>query len=299
MNVIRSARPPRLYVVADGPRSGVPGELDRCNEARLIASQIDWPCELHTLFRRENFGCKKSVSEGIDWFYDQEEEGIILEDDVLPVSSFFNYCDELLEKYRHDTNVGIISGSNFVGKYYKVSSSYIFSRNAHIWGWASWRRVWRNYDVSMSLWPIHRKAGLIESVFPNDPQLSNSWISQFDDVYSGQIDTWDAQLAHMLWSNAYLSILPAINQTQNLGFGVGAAHTTGSLPKYIKDSPPIELTFPLIHPSSIAADPKIDNLINKYVFGESLLDSIKIKVRSIPLLGSSLADIRNFLRRFF
>src|SRR5437660_281578 len=85
---IRRARPPRLYVAADGPRSSRAGEQERCDAVRRIATSVDWPCELVTLFRKTNMGCKRAVSSAISWFFEHEEEGIVLEDDCLPDSTF-------------------------------------------------------------------------------------------------------------------------------------------------------------------------------------------------------------------
>jgi hypothetical protein len=99
-DAIRAARPARLYVAADGPRADRAGEAERCAEVRAMATAVDWPCEVLTLFRDANLGCKRGVAEGIDWFFAHEAEGIILEDDVLPHPSFFAYCATLLERYR-------------------------------------------------------------------------------------------------------------------------------------------------------------------------------------------------------
>ena len=147
---IRSARPPRLYVAADGPRTSRSGEADRCRLVREIASRVDWTCELHTLFREANLGCKLGVSGAIDWFFQSETEGIILEDDVVPLASFFGLCDELLETYRDDPKVFAVSGCNLVSSVYRPNHSYFFSRYCHVWGWATWRRAWEHYDVPMN-----------------------------------------------------------------------------------------------------------------------------------------------------
>src|ERR1700690_1974577 len=134
---IRSAQPPRLYVAADGPRGARAGEAERCAEVRRIATAVNWPCEVKTLFRDCNLGCKMGVSSGITWFFEHEPEGIILEDDVLPVPTFFDFCDELLARFRNDDRVAMISGSNLIAGHFDPAESYFFSRCAQIWGWAS------------------------------------------------------------------------------------------------------------------------------------------------------------------
>ncbi len=149
-DAIRSARPPKLYITADGPRPDRPAEAKLCSEVRAIASAVDWPCEVKTLFRESNLGCKAGVSSGITWFFSHEDEGIILEDDVLPVPTFFNFCDEMLERYRDDARVSMISGCNLISNHFSPKQSYFFSRYNLIWGWATWRRAWQHYDVAMT-----------------------------------------------------------------------------------------------------------------------------------------------------
>ena len=148
-SAIKEVQPPRLYIAADGPRSEQPDEADHCELARTIATKVDWDCEVKTLFRDQNLGIRIAVSQAIDWFFEQEPEGIILEDDCLPDQSFFWFCKELLEKYRNDTRIMHIGGTNFQFGKNRTNYSYYFSRYAHIWGWASWRRAWEYYDEKL------------------------------------------------------------------------------------------------------------------------------------------------------
>jgi hypothetical protein len=109
---IKVGKPRRFYVAADGPRTDRPGEDELCKQTRAIINEVDWDCDVKTLFRTTNGGCKEAVSSVITWFFENEEEGIILEDDCLPADSFFRFCDTLLEKYRFDNRIGNISGRN-------------------------------------------------------------------------------------------------------------------------------------------------------------------------------------------
>src|SRR5262249_20722231 len=142
MEAIRTAGPGRLYVAADGPRDGNADEAKRCAEVRRIATQVDWPCEVQTLFRERNLGCRQAVSSAITWFFEQEQEGIILEDDCLPSPSFFPYCAELLARFRNDERIMCITGCNFQQDMKGYPYSYYFSKYHHVWGWATWRRAW-------------------------------------------------------------------------------------------------------------------------------------------------------------
>lgn len=146
---IRQARPARLYVAADGPRPVREGEAERCAEVRRIATNVDWDCEVHTLFRDENLGCRHAVSSAITWFFVYEEEGIILEDDCIPNQSFFLYCAELLERYRDDERIMCITGDNFQKTMEGYPFGYYFYIYNHCWGWASWRRAWSHYDADL------------------------------------------------------------------------------------------------------------------------------------------------------
>jgi hypothetical protein len=135
---IRKARPPKLYVAADGPRLDREGELEKCAQVRAIATAIDWPCELHTLFRDLNQGCKIAVSTAITWFFEHEEQGIILEDDCLPSQSFFLFCQEMLNHYKNDTRVWHVAGVYPFATDSRDCNAYCFSEYSPIWGWATW-----------------------------------------------------------------------------------------------------------------------------------------------------------------
>lgn len=263
---IRAARPPRLYVAADGPRDSRAGEDQRCAQVRDIATAVDWPCEVKTLFREQNLGCKRAVSSGIDWFFREEPEGIILEDDCLPDPSFFAYCDELLTRYRADPSVMMISGDNFVSAAWMPAESYYFSRYTHIWGWASWRRAWQHYDVSLVKWQRgNLNDPLLRKLFPNSTSARRHWAHIFDAVAGGLIDTWDYQWNHACWSQGGLVCIPRTNLISNIGFGKDATHTTSPESK-MANLPVQALGFPLRHPTAIAWSEKADRWTSTHVF---------------------------------
>ena len=220
---IRRVKPNRLYIAADGPRDVK--ETDSCEQARDTIKAIDWDCEVKTLFRDKNLGCKEAVSSAITWFFEQEEEGIILEDDCLPGDDFFHFCDVLLEKYRFDTRIRHISGCNLQHGQIWGKSSYYFSNMTHVWGWASWKRVWNDYDKDLN---GYQEADVYQQFLKifSEPLLADAWTQIFIDLKAGKIDTWDYQLTITNFFNNGLSIIPNVNLISNIGFGAGATHTT-------------------------------------------------------------------------
>lgn len=256
---IRQVKPSILYIAADAPRKNRPDEILRCQETREIVSHIDWPCELKTLYRDQNLGCKKAVSSAITWFFEQEEYGVILEDDCLPDLSFFPFCEELLLKYKDDNRIGHIGGNNFFRGIVRDNLSYDFCTFSHIWGWASWRRVWQHYDVNFSYWneAVKEKCRM-NSLFNN--LLEKIYFSSFiSDTLKGDrgINTWDVQYLFMLRVQNQLSIYPKVNLVTNIGLNdPNATHTTKKNKKnYILSE---QIQFPLNHPRYILSNKLID-----------------------------------------
>lgn len=221
---IREAKPPRLYVAADGAREIKEGEAEKVQAVReYVMENIDWDCEVKTLFREKNLGCKYAVSGAITWFFENEEQGIILEDDCLPSQSFFWYCEELLERYKNDETVYLISGDARGPESFGMKEDYGFCKYPMIWGWASWARVWKNYDPEISDWPKVRDT-LPASISTYKPTI-RFWKKTFDQLYRKGIDTWDFQFSYLLLRNGGKCIVPRLNLITNIGFGEGATHT--------------------------------------------------------------------------
>jgi hypothetical protein len=265
---IRVAKPEVLLVVADGPRAGKPGEAESCRRTKdLVLSGIDWDTRVLTNFSETNLGCRKRISSGLTWAFEQVEEAIILEDDCLPDPTCFRYCTELLEYYRHDTRVGLIGSNNFQPQPMPLETSYYFSKYGHIWGWASWRRAWKLYDLEMTLWPELRDSGWLEGMFPR-PEHSLYWRQIFDRVWRGEIDTWDYQLAFSLWSQNMISIVPRANLVSNIGAGQDATHTQKVDPR-AHALPTVPMSFPLSHPKHKAIHHKADLYSQMTHYGEA------------------------------
>ncbi len=218
---IKAAQPKYLYIAADGPRDRE--EKLKTDEVRAIFENVDWDCKVLTLFRSVNLGCGKAVSEGILWFFKHVEEGIVLEDDCLPNQSFFAFCSTLLSHYRYDERIGHISGSNFQGGIKRGDADYYFSALTHVWGWAGWRRVWKEYDYHIKSYP---QMNTNFEAFPAHQQFVMNWKQIFDSVYTGKIDTWDYQYAYLNLKKGYKSIIPNVNLIENIGLGISGTHTS-------------------------------------------------------------------------
>jgi hypothetical protein len=250
---IRQAQPPQLLVIADGAR--VPEEIEKCQRARDIIKQVDWECEVLTNFWDTNMGCKVRVSSGLDWVFSQVEEAIILEDDCLPSPSFFSFCQTLLERYRYDERIMNISGDNFQLGQTRSQCSYHFSRYPHIWGWATWRRAWKHYDVDMELWIDFKSSSLFRAMFDTNYEWLY-WLDIFNSVYLGEIDTWDYQWYFCCWIQSALSIEPSVNLVSNLGFRWDATHVKeeNSLAKL-----PVSEILSIVHPAMVTRNNEADN----------------------------------------
>lgn len=252
---IKKSKPKQLFVIADGARNEEEKKL--VEKTREIIKQVDWDCEVKTNYSDKNLGCKARVSSGIDWFFENVEQGIILEDDCLPSQSFFYFCDELLNKYKDDEKVMMISGDNFQFGKNKASYDYYFSkRHFHVWGWATWRKAWNKYDVEMKKWPEVKNSRILEKITTNQKEIFDRK-NTFEKTYEGLINTWDYQWVFTCMLNEGLSIIPNKNLISNIGFDDRGTHTNDSKDNFsnmIKK----ELAYPLKHPNNITFNDTAD-----------------------------------------
>lgn len=256
-DAIRQAKPSRLFVAADGPRDDRAGDAERCEQVRRIIDTVDWDCEVVTLFRERNLGCRRGVSSAIDWFFTKVEEGIILEDDCLPSRSFFGYCQELLEYYRHDTRIMQICGLNVLREWGRNGHSYYYSSYGPVWGWAAWRRAWKFYDMDMVLWPEIRKKRFYED-FCQNYEEAQFRLELYDKVYASEIDTWDYQWGFAKMINHGLSVIASSNLITNIGFDADATHTVSGHNNPYAAMEALELNLPLTHPRYVVRDCQAD-----------------------------------------
>jgi len=229
IEAIRPVAPSRLFVACDGPRSGRSGELDKVLETRrVIEERVDWTCEIQRLYSDENMGCRLGVSRGISWFFEQVEEGIILEEDCIPHPDFFIYCTSLLERYRNDQRIFSICGSNFQCGQRRGTASYYFSIHGDSWGWATWRRAWSTYNKAEHDWSVFRDSGQLKQVF-SIPLERHYWRVTLDQLFKHNLpNTWDYQWFLAGWMNHALHIWPNANLISNAGHDGEGTHTFGA-----------------------------------------------------------------------
>ncbi|MEI6368950.1 MAG: DUF5672 family protein [Nostocales cyanobacterium ELA608] len=303
-DAIREVKPLKLLVISDAPRINREGEAEQCEATRAIINQVDWECEVLTNHSNINLGPRKRISSGLDWVFEQVEEAIVLEHDCLPGATFFRYCEELLEKYRDDERIMIISGSNLQFGRKRNQHSYYFSRYIHIWGWATWRRAWEKYDVSIPKWNELKDSSWLSDLLDNQ-QAVMYWSGIFDAIISGH-DTWDYSLVFSLWINEGLSISPQVNLVSNIGFGENAENCK-NISSILANMLVEELEFPLQHPAVISRHEEADDFTENHFFSASewilnitvlnnaihLLDknTNKINLQNITLVTISSVDI--------
>jgi len=255
---LRVARPKKIWIIADGPSTGRGAEEEAlCREARQEAEQgVTWPCTVQKVYAESNLGIRQRIETGLDEVFRHETEAIILEEDCHPGPDFFPFCEEMLARYRDQPQIAGISGNCYLPEEAVLESSYFYTRYLHIWGWATWARVWRDYDRSVLFWGRNG----FRSYFPESrADEQRYWNRIFQRVAGGKIETWDYPLLAFLWSRGLLAVNPAQNLVENLGIGAGATHTTDreTDPGWGRQQ---RLPRPFVCPPGIRAQSELDRM---------------------------------------
>lgn len=254
-----------LYLVADGPRLGHPGDVENCALARSVALEYAGNRPIKTWFRDENLGPGRGVTAAIDWFFENEEAGIILDDDCVPDLSFLPFCEELLLRYRDDSRVMLISGNNYLYETDVAENEYLFTHHPHLWGWATWKRAWRLNDFDMKDWPLLKQSSWLDSICNGHRDSVRYWTWIFDRTYRLKDATWDYPWFVAIWKHNGLSITPGRNLVTNIGFGERATYTPDR-PVFLDRVKFGSMCFPLRHPSNVLADPSLQRWTDIHIF---------------------------------
>ena len=249
LKALQHSKPTKLYVIADGPRSGSETDESLVQQTRALFDDLSWDCEVVREFSDTNLGLRERVLTGLDFVFAREEFAIILEDDCVPNSSFFRFAEELLQKYERHQEIALVSANNF-GFVQRPSNSYFFSSHAHIWGWATWKRTWDEFrsnarerfvaDISyqeiLDLIPTRGKRRAMEKMLQVEKTL----------------DSWAINFSVFCYQNQKLVAVPKVNLALNIGFGANSTHT--KFESYADEIPAGEVRFPLRHPERLEAN---------------------------------------------
>ena len=276
---LRQVKPSKIFVICDAPRPEKPDEYEKCEKSRAIIDTVDWDCEVIKNYADTNLGSFRRIPTGLDWVFNQVEEAIILEDDCLPDITFFQFCEELLEYYKNDQRIMAISGDNFQLGHQRTHDSYYFSRYTHSWGWATWKRAWKHFDLEMKAWPEVRDKQLLRLILDSDRDVKY-WNSILQDTYESKIKAWDYRWTFATWLQNGLTILPNVNLISNIGFGEGATHTVSSKNPFI-NLPTQSMNFPLQHPQFVIRERMADKFTHDSVFHATLKNRLIRKLKNI------------------
>lgn len=271
LSAISEYKPNSLYFAVDGARSDVAGEEELCQQVRSLKNQVDWECKVFTRFSGENQGMRNGVINAINWFFEQVEDGIILEDDVLPNSDFFRFCEQMLEYYKYDTRIMHVSGCNLMfGKKFD-GATYYFSRLTNIWGWATWRRSWKLYDPDLTDYQEFKKSKRYGDILIGD---KNKWIyRKLMDFVERKQSTWDYQWQWTVLVNHGLTTVPQVSLITNIGYGNGATTASDAKTKLANIKSEL-LGGEILHPKFVLPNRQAD-----YIFNSTTLHQIPLPKR--------------------
>lgn len=269
---IREAKPPKLYLISDCARNNRIGEDGKVSAVRkYIETHIDWTCDVKKNYAEKNMGCGRRISSGLSWVFEQEEQAIILEDDCVPDSTFFRYCQELLEYYKDDDRIMMINGNNPMSSCYHVQEDYFFSKVPFVWGWATWKRAWNQYDFDLKSWPVAKKDPVWHRIFP----LRAYWVymAEFDALYRHAFNVWGYQLMYAIIYQDKLAIAPSESHVFNIGFDEEATNTKSGFKWMRQDITPVR--FPIKHNGNVEWDRDFDHYYMKKINKHGIIVKIK------------------------
>lgn len=245
---IKAAKPPILLIVMDGPKPGNPEDQRLVSETRNVVEVVDWDCEVHRIYSDHNLGLKNRISTGLDEVFQRVDRAIILEDDCLPSPSFFRYASEMLEKFVRDERIGIVSGSQRLRGRKVSTSSYDFSQDVRIWGWATWARTWHGFQEIDGLNRKRSSAEVRDLVSRFSRGARRNHMKSMVN-HENSLDSWALPFTLHCVEKGYLNVVPSSNLVKNIGLGVSSTHT--GFESYVAEVAATDLYFPLVHPSEV------------------------------------------------
>ena len=230
LEAISHYSPSDLYIFQDGARQGNEADVSKCEQVRQIVEEmIDWPCNVQRMYSTVNLGCGPGPAKAISWFFDSFEQGIIIEDDALPNDTFFEFANEMLERYKEDESIMAIGSMQLEGKKYGEGSYYFSKMNHILCAWATWRRAWQHFDIKLSDLSRKELSRILKS-YGAKLREREYWCARLDEIHKDGLhnSSWDQQFWMSIWRNGGKGIIPNVNLCSNIGFGKGATHTWNS-----------------------------------------------------------------------
>lgn len=279
---IRAARPERLYVAVDGPKTHKEGEEVLVEQVKEIVNKVDWQCKTHYKYNEQNLGAEVTVSSAIHWVFESEEYAIIFEDDIVAPLAFFRFAEEMLIRYKDDKRIATVTGSNFTPIPVPDNADYFFAKYGHSWGWATWRRAWKEFDLYVKI-PDEQLSKSFLKTICNSPAEVKYYQSRFRairDKGTGN-STWDVIGLYYHRVNNKLSVIPRVNLTSNIG--VYGLHAKGETEHHFR---PVDESFEVkTHPARVACFTAYDiHHFKTYINKKS------------PLLFRAIKKIKRILR---
>lgn len=250
---IRKAKPKKLFLISDAPYWQDKGKNEEC---KSIVENVDWECTVYKNYAEWNLGCDDRITSGIDWVFTHVDEAIFLEDDCIAEPTFFQFCEEMLEKYRYDTRIMMVSGNNFQYGNKRTEYSYYYSQIFHIWGWATWKRAWQYYNHDVTFANEIIEGGWLPDLIA-EPTSASFFTNILSANYLHNSNTWDFKWNFSCWVQNGLSIAPNHNIVTNIGFGADATHAFDTNSP-LANIPTLPMEFPIKHPPFMIQDKEAD-----------------------------------------
>ena len=286
INCLKKVKAKLIYIAINKPLNNKNSQ-DYYNYTKVLklVSEIDWKCKLVIKKRKKYLSSYDSLKSSVEWFFKNEKEGIVLEDDTVPNKSFFIFCKKLLKKYRNNRQIAQICGTSFVNRKKIINHSYIFSRYSPTWGYATWRRSINDYDEKMKDWPkLRKKKSLLKII--NDEGFLNYWSKIFDSQYKNKAKHWDERWLYSNWKNNKLSIIPKKHLVKNIGFGATATHTKTK--QWYTNLETQEIKYKNKHPKKIFANLTYDKWLTINVFGVNFIYNFRQKFKKNKIIKNRL-----------
>ena len=233
LSEILKQEPQSLYVCQDGAREGNENDRIKCQEVRDVVNELTSAYKsshehftLHTLYQSKNLGCGPGPVAGITWFFENVEMGIIMEDDCLPSETLMAFEAELLEKYKDDERISLITGTNALSRWRSYKYDYIFAKTGGMTmgSWASWRRAWKHFDWEIKSWGKQETKERMRAIVGEKAYKEVEPL--YDKIYKKPPrDAWDYQWAYARTLLDSCTIVSTVNQMSNIGFGEESTHT--------------------------------------------------------------------------